>query len=396
MSEKRERLLSLDALRGFTIIGMIVVNSPGSWGHLYAPLRHASWHGVTVTDMVFPFFLFIVGVSIALAYHGKPKVKRERRQAYSKIFWRVLKIFALGVFLNLWPQFDLEGIRVVGVLQRIAVVFGFCAILYLNTNWRQQLWIGAGILLSYWTVLLWVPVPLDAVNKGALENGVVERALGALQPVSVEARGAHALAANLEPGTNLEAWIDRKFVPGNRWERSWDPEGILSTLPAVGTGIFGMLVGAMILGIGDPYRRVSWLFFVGLVAVLLGEVWSWSFPLNKNLWTSSYVLFAGGWATLCLAGCLLLVDIQRYRGWAKMGIIFGANPVVAYTLSGMLTLFFYSGTRYWPSLSELFMEGIMGLGVPGKLASFSYALLYIGVIYLPVYALWKRKVFVKL
>ncbi len=396
MSEKRERLLSLDALRGFTIIGMIIVNSPGSWGHVYAPLLHASWHGVTVTDMVFPFFLFIVGVSIALAYAGKPRLKRDRRKAYSKILWRVLKIFALGVFLNLWPSFDFEEIRVVGVLQRIAVVFGVCAILFLNTNWRQQLWIGVGALLGYWALLQLVPVPLDEVNEGALRDGVVERALGASQEVSVEASGSAALAPNLEPGTNLEAWLDRQLIPGGMWERTWDPEGVLSTLPAIGTGIFGMLVGAMILGIGDPYRRVSWLFFVGLVAVLLGGVWSWSFPLNKNLWTSSYVLFAGGWATLCLAACLLVVDIQGYRGWAKMGIVFGANPVVAYTLSGMLTLFFYSGTRYWSSLSELFMEGVMGLGVPGKLASFSYALLYIGVIYLPVYALWKRRIFVKL
>lgn len=396
MSEKRERLLSLDALRGFTIIGMIIVNSPGSWGHVFTPLLHASWHGVTVTDMVFPFFLFIVGVSIALAYAGKPKQKRERRQAYAKILWRVVKIFALGVFLNLWPSFDFTEIRIVGVLQRIAIVFGICAILFLNTNWRQQIWLGVGVLVSYWALLTLVPVPLDDVNRGALEDGVIERAMGASQSVSVEARGDSALAGNLEPGTNLQAWLDRKLVPGNMWERSWDPEGVLSTLPAVGTGIFGMLVGAMILGIGDPYRRVSWLFFVGTIAILLGETWSWVFPLNKNLWSSSFVLFSGGWSTVCLAACLLVIDIQRYQKWAKLGVIFGSNPVVAYVLSGMLTLFFYQATSYWPSLSTLFMDGMMSAGVSGRLASLIYALLFIGVIFLPVNWLWKRKIFIKL
>ncbi|MDQ8181515.1 heparan-alpha-glucosaminide N-acetyltransferase domain-containing protein [Pelagicoccus sp. SDUM812005] len=396
MKEKRERLVSLDALRGFTIIAMIVVNSPGSWGEVYGPLLHASWHGVTVTDMVFPFFLFIVGVSIALAYAGRPKSRRERRQAYGKILWRVAKIFALGVFLNLWPQFDFAEIRVVGVLQRIAVVFGVCAILFLNTSWRQQLWIAVGLLLSYWALLQLVPVPLDAVNEGALREGVVERALSASQSVTVEASGEAALAANLEPGTNLAAWLDRRWVPGQMWERTWDPEGFLSTVPAVGTGLFGMLVGALIVGIADPYRRVSWLFFVGVATVLLGEVWSWVFPLNKNLWSSSFVLFSGGWATLCLAACLLLVDIQGYRSWAKVGVVFGSNSVVAYALSGMLTLFFYSGTSYWPSLSGIFMESLTSWGIPGKLASLLYALLYVGVLYLPVYWLWKRKVFVKL
>ncbi|MDQ8186623.1 heparan-alpha-glucosaminide N-acetyltransferase domain-containing protein [Pelagicoccus sp. SDUM812002] len=396
MVEKRERLLSLDALRGFTIIGMIIVNSPGSWSYVYGPLLHAPWHGVTVTDMVFPFFLFIVGVSIALAYTEKPRLKRERRKTYRKIGWRVFKIFTLGVFLNLWPWFNFEEIRVVGVLQRIAVVFGVCAILFVNTNWRQQLWIGIGVLVLYWALLQFVPVPLDSVNEGALRDGVVERALGVSQTVSVEASGELALQANLEPGTNLQAWIDRKLVPGQMWERTWDPEGILSTLPAVATGIFGLLVGSIILGIGDPYRRVSWLYCVGFAVVLIGEVWSWDFPLNKNLWSSSFVLFSGGWSTLCLATSVLLIDIQGYRKWAKMGVVFGSNPVVAYALSGLLTLFFYSSTSLWPSLSTLFVNSLMGMGASGKFASICYALLFVGVIYLPVHWLWKRRLFIKL
>lgn len=396
MAAKKERLLSLDALRGFTIIGMIIVNSPGSWVAVYDPLLHASWHGVTVTDMVFPFFLFIVGVSIALAYGRREGKQQERSSAYGKLSWRAAKIFALGVFLNLWPNFDFEGIRVVGVLQRIAIVFFVCAILFLNTNRKQQITLFFAILVGYWGLMSLVPVPLDSVNEGALEQGVVERAMGQSQPVSVEAGAGGALRPNYEPGTNLSAWLDRKLIPGAMWERTWDPEGALSTLPSMATGLFGILVGGLILGIGDPYRRVSWLFFAGFLAVLLGEVWSWSFPLNKNLWSSSFVLFAGGWSTLCFAACLLLVDVLGYKSWAKLGVIFGSNSVVAYALSGTLTLFFYNETAYWPSLSAGFMSAATGVGMAAKLASLLYALLYVGVLFLPVYLLWRRRIFVKL
>lgn len=396
MGEERERLLSLDAFRGFTIMGMILVNSPASWSHVYGPLLHASWHGVTPTDLVFPFFLFIVGVSIALAYSGKPNNKRKRAASYRKIGLRALKIFALGVFLNLWPNFEFEEIRFAGVLQRIAIVFGICAVLFLTTKWRRQLWVGATILVGYWLLLAFVPVPLDTVNAGALERGVVARSFGTEVGVSVVASGESALAANLEPGTNLSAWVDRTFLPGAMWENTWDPEGLLSTLPAVATGIFGMLVGSMILGIGDPYRRVSWVFFVGVAALLAGSAWSWFFPINKNLWSSSFVLYAGGWASLCLAALLLLVDVRGNRGWAKAGIVFGSNPVVAYALSGMLTLVFYSGVGPIPSLSEAFMAAGAGFGVSAKLVSLVYALLYLGVVFLPVLWLWKRRIFVRL
>ncbi|EDY85118.1 hypothetical protein VDG1235_4753 [Verrucomicrobiia bacterium DG1235] len=393
---KRERLLALDALRGFTIIGMIIVNSPGSWSHVYSPLLHASWHGVTPTDLVFPFFLFFVGVSIALAYSGKRGTKRERVGKYRKIFWRVAKIFALGLFLNLWPYFYFEEMRVAGVLQRIALVFGVCAILFLNTRWKQQLWVGASILLGYWALLVWVPVPLDEVNAGALETGIVERSYGTEVAVSVEARGETSIAGNFEPGVNIAAWVDRVLLPGGMWERTWDPEGLLSTVPAVATGIFGMLVGALILGVGDPYRRVSWVFFVGVVALLIGSAWSWVFPYNKNLWSSSFVLYAGGWSALSLAACLLLIDVRGHRSWAKIGLIFGSNPVVAYALSGMLTVVFYSGIGPLPSLSVAFMDAAANMGVASKLASLVYALLYVGVLYVPVYWLWKRRIFVRL
>lgn len=391
-----ERLISLDALRGFTIMGMIIVNSPGSWSHVYEPLLHASWHGVTPTDLVFPFFLFIVGVSITLSYTKQRERRTPKAHLHAKIGLRALKLFALGLFLNLWPGFDFEELRVAGVLQRIAIVFALCALLFLHTNWRQQLWVGIGLLVGYWALLSWIPVPLDDVNREALQTGQVERSSGTRVDVEVEASGEGALRPNLEPGTNLVAWLDRRLLPGRFWERSWDPEGLGSTLPAVATGIFGMLVGTMLLSIGDPYRRVSWVFFVGMAAVMAGAAWSWAFPLNKNLWSSSFVLHAGGWAALCLGAALLLLDVLRYRSWAKVGVIFGANPLVAYALSGVLIVVFYSGFAGFPSLSVAFMDSATAAGIPAKLASLSYAILYLGVLFLPVWWLWKRRIYIRL
>ena len=213
--------------------------------------------------------------------------------------------------------------------------------------------------------------------------------------VSVQRSGESAIAANYEPGANLAAWVDRALLPGRMYEKTWDPEGLLSTVPAVATGIFGMLVGAMILGIGDPYRRVSWIFFVGVLAVVVGGIWNWVFPYNKNLWSSSFVLFTGGWSAIGLAACLLLIDILRIRKWAQPGVVFGSNPVVAYALSGMLGFLFYGGMGI-PSMSAAWMSAADAMQVPAKLASLLYALFYVCMIYLPVLWLWKRRVFVKL
>jgi predicted acyltransferase len=396
MTENKNRLLSLDALRGFTIIGMIVVNSPGSWSHVFSPLLHAKWHGLTPTDLVFPFFLFIVGVSITLAYGRKRENEGDLRKARGKILWRVVKIFALGVFLNLWPSFDFETIRFAGVLQRIAIVFGACALLFLNTSWRTQLYLGLGILFGYWGMLSVIPVPMDDVNALASESGVVERSHGTEVPVQITRAGEASLAANYEPGTNLAAWVDRILLPGRLWERTWDPEGVFSTFPAIATGIFGMLIGSLLLCIGDPYRRVTWVLTIGFLALVLGLFWSLAFPLNKNLWSSSFVLCSGGWACLSLGACLLFVDILGFRKWTYPGLVFGSNAIVAYALSGMLIVVFYSGFGPLPSISSWFMNTTVDLGMSAKLASLIYALLYLAVLYVPVAILWRRKLFIKL
>lgn len=393
---KAERLVSVDALRGYTVAAMIVVNSPGSWSHVFDPLLHATWHGATLTDLVFPFFLFLVGVSIALAYGKRAVEGVERGALYRKIVFRSAKIFALGLFLSLWPNFDFESLRVAGVLQRIALVFLACAILFLNTSWRAQAWIGAALLLGYWAAMAWIPVPVDAVNARALDTGVVERSFGQEVAVSIDARSAGLLEPNLEPGTNLTAWIDRRLLPGRMWERSWDPEGLASALPAVATGILGMLAGALMLSVADPYRRVSGLFLLGFGAWLAGAAWGWVFPLNKNLWSSSFVLFSGGLATMALAACSLLADAYGCRRWAKVGVVFGANAVVTYALSGMLLVVFYGSGWGVPSASAAFMEWAIGAGLSGKLASLLYALLYLAALYVPAWWLWRKRIFVRL
>lgn len=280
---KENRLVSLDVFRGLTVAAMILVNNPGSWDSVYPPLLHASWHGCTPTDLIFPFFLFIVGVSIHFAYH---RVLSEglTKKIFLKILKRTLIIFALGIFLAWFPVFSLErlsSLRIPGVLQRISIVFFFCSLIYLRTRWLTQIRIAVILLLGYYISMTFIPVP---------DIGY----------------------ANLEPSTNLGAWFDRLLLDGHLWAQSktWDPEGMLSTIPAIATGILGMLTGQLFLKVDDPRERVVWMFFSGAILIVSGLAWSMIFPINKSLWTSSYVLYTGGIAMQFLAACYWMVDVN--------------------------------------------------------------------------------------
>lgn len=309
------RLLSLDAFRGLTVAAMILVNNPGDWGHVYAPLEHAAWHGCTPTDLVFPFFLFIVGVSIAFSLGRNtppgrvPAEVEDLTGVRRKILIRGLKLFALGLFLNLFPRFDPSTVRVMGVLQRIALVYVVCALIFLKTNPRQQVWMLVLLLTGYFLLLTKMPVP-----------GVG--------------------AASLEPESNLAAWFDRLVLgESHLWKAVqglWDPEGLLSTVPAIGTGIAGMLAGYALRRRGDAAKRTVRLVGVGLGLVALGLVWSRWFPLNKSLWTSSYVAYTAGLAMLLLALFYWLIDVRGYRRWARPLEVFGVNAIAAFFLSGMI------------------------------------------------------------
>ncbi len=360
-----QRLLSLDAFRGFTIALMIVVNDPGSWNHVYAPLLHAEWNGITPTDLVFPFFLFIVGVSVVLAYSKRLKAGIDKKDMYKKIVIRSIKIFAVGIFLNLFPLFNFADLRVAGVLQRIAIVFFVCSFLYLSLSWKTIAKIGGIILLLYWLIMVFFPVP-----------GIGE--------------------PSLEPGKNIAAWIDSILLPGRMWQGTWDPEGIFSTLPAIVTGITGMLAGILIIGSKPIDRKIILLFTLGFFAFIAGGVWDWFFPINKNLWTSSYVLYTSGAATLTLAASIFIVDVLHIKGWTRVGRIFGANAITIYVIAGMLPSLFNRVKIGGYSFNSLIMDGLTGIGFDPKLASLCYALLFTGICYIPAYILYKKKIFIKL
>jgi len=390
------RLISLDAFRGFTIAAMIVVNSPGSWSNAYFQLLHADWNGFTVTDLVFPFFLFIVGVSITLAYSKRIDKGVHKKFLYKKIFIRAMNIYLLGIFLWLWPEFDFSNIRYVGVLQRIAIVFLICSVLFIHTSWKKQLAFASVLLIGYWVLLTMIPVPIDEVIRQALDTGGIERSGGNWVSVSgIENFSEGYIAPNYLPGVNFASWLDRQILPGYFYEITWDPEGITSTIPAIGTCILGMLTGKIIIDIQEPYKRLSWLFAAGFGLFILGDIWSWQFPYNKNIWSSSYVLTTGGLAMMFLAILILIVDMLDYKKWTKPGIIFGANAITSYVLSGMLYAFVYGSLLGIGPLNPIFMDIAASFGLPAKLASLLFALGYTGLIFIPAYILFKKKIYIK-
>ena len=363
---KSKRLVSLDALRGFTIAAMVIVNDPGSWSHVYRPLEHAEWNGCTITDLVFPFFLFIVGISIALAYSKRLEANVSKKSIYRKIIIRSVNIYALGIFLWLFPEFQFDSIRWVGVLPRISFVFLACALLFLNTNWKQQIRIGAGILLAYWIVMAFIPIP--GIGRPDLSM----------------------------PEKNWANYLDTLILPGVMWQKTWDPEGILSTFPAIVTGIIGMLIGKLYLTVKDENKRLVWLYFAGFTMFLAGGIWNWSFPINKNIWTSSYVLYTAGLGTLGLATCILIIDIWGHTRWTLLGRVYGANAITSYVLAGVLTLVFYGMRIGGASLNQWFMNGLTPLGLDPKFVSMLYAVIYMWIIFIPALIMYRRKIFIRI
>ncbi len=353
----KERLTSLDVFRGLTIMLMTIVNNPGDWGNIYAPLEHAEWHGCTPTDLVFPFFLFIVGISTVLAM----PVKKFDRSVLEKILTRGLRIFLLGLSLNFFSKIhiaSLEGVplmlvrlaftalitilllgdydrkkqlyvaiglfsllmilsfggfeafasvRVFGVLQRIALVYLVVSVLYATTNTTTQIIVGLACLLGYWALMALVDVP----NVGA---------------------------ANLEKGTNLAAWLDNYLLPGHLWAsaKTWDPEGILSTIPAIGTGLAGVFTGKILTNDFPKNKKAIYLLSAGVLGVMIGLLWHEVFPINKALWTSSYVIYTAGLALLVLGVLYFVIDVLGFDIWTRPFVIFGVNPMLVFFFSGII------------------------------------------------------------
>jgi predicted acyltransferase len=316
---KPARLTSLDAFRGLTMAGMVIVNNPGDGEHVYAPLRHAQWNGCTPTDLIFPFFLFIVGVSITLS--------RGTMGDPWRIVKRALVIFGLGLLLTLYPRFDFSIVRVPGVLQRIAVCYLAAAFLFRWTavprgtddarRWMQgrtlMLW-AAGLTLAYWAIMILVPVP-----------GV-------------------AMGSHLTPGNDLGAYLDRHIFGNHLYSqtKTWDPEGLLSTVPALATTLLGGVAGLWLGSRASGGKKAMWLVGAGLAAMAVGLLWGLAFPINKKIWTSSYVWFTGGAAAVFLAMCYALIDVRGWKAWSRPFVILGLNAIALYTLSGLLSKFLSS------------------------------------------------------
>jgi predicted acyltransferase len=293
----RERLVSVDAFRGATVASMILVNNPGDWGHIYAPLEHAKWNGWTPTDLIFPFFLFLVGVSLAFS----------SRDTTAAAAIRALKIFGLGFFMAFYPRFDIQTVRIPGVLARIALCYFLAFLIKKHFGLRAVAAIAALCCFGYWFLMTMVPVP-------------------------------GGIAPNLEPSTNLGAWLDRLVFGNHLWasSKTWDPEGLLSSLPALGTTLLGYLAGSLFRAGLEAREIIRRLVISGIVMTLAGLAWDTVFPINKSLWTSSFVLLTAGLASLFLAGFYWVADVRGHKAGLKPFVIYGVNAIVVFVASGLL------------------------------------------------------------
>jgi len=384
---RAERMVSLDVFRGITIAAMILVNDPGSWSHVYAPLEHAEWNGWTPTDLIFPFFLFIAGVSMTLSFASRAARGVTRGSLAIHVARRSVLIFAIGLFLNGLPFFDLHTIRIMGVLQRIALCYLAAGLLYLATcrrsidadgkvRMRVNIAAIAGValilLVGYWALMTFVPVP----GYGAGQLGKDE---------------------------NLAAYIDRGLMGGHLWSESktWDPEGLLSTLPAIATALIGILAGEWLRSQCRGARKILGLVIAGAVLTLAGQLLHPYFPINKNLWTSTFVLFTGGFAMLLLALCYWLVDLRGWRKWAAPFLVFGMNAILAYALAAIVSEtsidFEFAGPGgRGQTLHGWLYNNFFAPYTNPKNASLGFAVFFVLLILAPLWPLYRRKIFVRI
>jgi predicted acyltransferase len=419
----KERLISLDVYRGFTIMMMTIVNNPGSWAAIYPPLKHAEWNGFTPTDLIFPSFIFMMGTAIPFAIH-----KNLESAIINKIMVRSLRLFCVGLFLNFFNSIEFFGfigiplliekiiiilavayallgeftqkiklflaflilsillflaysgipayreVRIPGVLQRIAIVYFFTSLLYLKSTLKTQVLVAATLLVGYWGLMTLVPIP-----------GIGE--------------------ANLEKGTNLAAYIDNLFLKNHMYSQSktWDPEGILITLPAIASGIIGMLIGQLLNRPVSKIEIVKKIAVIGLGLVIFGLIWSIKFPLNKSLWSSSFVLYTSGLATISFCMLYYIIEIAHYKKWTKLFLIWGVNPMIVFFFSGIIPRMLTMTKVDHPVLpgellgfqSYFYNYGIVPYFENPKNASLFYALIYTIFWSIILWQFYKNKLFFK-
>jgi predicted acyltransferase len=375
---KAPRLLSLDVLRGMTVALMILVNNAGDGSVSYAQLRHSVWNGCTLTDVVFPLFLFIVGSSIALSFRARLQHDVSRYAVALQMLRRALTIFALGLLLNALPYFHLSELRYYGVLQRIAFCYALAGALYLFGGVAACGVAAAAAVVGYWLLLTHAPVP----------------GFG-LPGVSIEV---------LDRYGNLASWLDRSMVPQAHLYRHsfYDPEGLLSTLPALVNTLLGVLAAVWLQSVRPPWKRAVALLACGVALIAGGVLWSYSLPLNKRLWTSSFALFTSGIAMVLLAVLFWRIDsgrsddLQRSR-LLKPWLVFGTNALTAYVLSEVLAMALAAVPVHGGENLQQLLYGLLPrwLGPP-PFVSLLYSILFVCVCYLPVRELYRRRIFVKL
>ena len=316
-----ERLLALDAFRGLTILAMILVNNPGSWGHLYPPLAHAEWHGWTPTDLIFPFFLFIVGTAMAYGLRKYCEGEAIDRRVYLRIIRRTIVLFLLGLLLNGSGQLfrfflgepdviNFAALRIPGVLQRIAIVHCVASLLVLHLNVRWQVVAGLALLLGYWALLAFLPTDRSPAERLSPEGNIVR-----MVDIATIGKNHMYTRATIEPT---------------------EPEGLLSNLPSIVTTLLGYWTGLFIQRQPKSLKMVGGLAALGAVCLAIGLAWDVLLPINKKIWTSSYVLTSGGLAMICLAGCLLVFDVWGFRRAARPFAIVGVNAIFVFVASGLV------------------------------------------------------------
>ncbi|MCU0390587.1 MAG: DUF5009 domain-containing protein [Thermoflexibacter sp.] len=379
-----KRLLSLDVFRGITIAGMILVNNPGSWEYIYAPLAHAAWHGWTPTDLVFPFFLFIVGVSIVFALSTPLEKAEPKNILIKKITIRSLKLFGLGLFMAAFPFFvfepefalkDFGKLRIMGVLQRIALCYMMASLLFLYFKPKMLDWIAVGCLVVYWILMVLVPVP----EYGA---GMID-----------------------SPDGNLASYLDRLLLGKDHlWagaERMRDPEGLFSTIPALVNTLLGIRTGLILRNKSlEQSQKLVQLFVQGVIFIVLGYCWDWFFPINKSIWTSSYALFTSGQAMCGLAVCYYLIDIQGHKKWFFFFEVYGVNAIIVFVMSGLLSKTFSlikvtKSPDKEISVSSWFYKNVCEQIFSTYNASLLYALIWIFVWFVVLWLMYRKNIIIK-
>ena len=368
-----ERLQSLDFFRGLTIAGMILVNNNGDWKAAYPALLHSQWNGWTPTDLVFPFFVFIMGVSMVYSFRTRLARGDSRGAIMRHAARRAAILFAIGVLvINSFPNhYNLSHIRIEGVLQRIAVCYLISAAFVLWSGPRGQIAAIAACLVGYWVLMRYVPVPGFGVPT-------------------------HDIPL-LDPDRNLAAWLDRRLLAGHLYEGTRDPEGVLSTIPALATSLLGLLTGQWLRSARSAKSKAVGMAVFGITGVVAGKILDLGFPINKKLWTSSYVIFTAGLALICLSLCYWIVDIRQWRGmWTKLFLVFGMNAIAAYVFAEMMSRALDQVHAGGMASQEFIYErAFVPLTSPAN-ASLLYALTYVLVCWAAMWVLYRKAIFLKI